>query len=490
MTINALSRTPNQSLVLSRRKILATMHRQDREFLPAALEILETPPSPVSSALIKLICGMVVAALAWSYFGHLDIIAEAKGKIQPVGRIKIIQPLETGKVQALKVASGQHVSAGDVLVQLENAEAVADETAMSDSVAAWRGEVARRKAAIDTARARAFDNPVARHWPEDVPLIIREREERIFMGDIGQLEGTISSLEAQARQKAAGIDRLKGTVAAQSTLVDTLRKRVDLRAALVEKDAGSKVSLIDAMETMQTEQATLTDERGQLAENIADAEVIPLDITKTVETFIADNAQRLSEAERQADDLAQKLAKASARAGYTVLASPIDGTVTALAVTTVGQVVGSGMELMRIVPDSEDLEIEAYLMNRDIGFVNPGQSAIVKLDSFPFTQYGSLDGQVIRVSTDAIPAPDATQTEGDPTTTTRQVSQTGGQRVQNLVYPVTLSMQKTYVNVDGKQIHLISGMTVSVEVRTGRRRVIEYLLSPLVDVASRGIRER
>lgn len=490
MTINVPAKVAAKNLEQTRRQVLSRMHRQDKEFLPAALEILESPPSPISSALILLICGMVITALIWSYFGHIDIMAEAQGKIQPVGRIKIIQPLETGKVQALKVTNGQHVSAGDVLVQLENAEVVADETSMRDALSAWRGEIVRRKAAIETARARAFDRPLQPVWPDDVALVVREREARIFAGDVRQLGGTISSLDGQERQKLAAVERLKSMISAQTALVVTLRTRVDMRKNLLQNDAGSKVSLIDAMQTMQTEEATLADEQGQLQENLADAAVIPLEITKAIDTFVADNAQKLSEAERQADDLAQKLAKAAARTGYTILTSPIDGNVTALALTTVGQVVASGMEMMRIVPDTKDLEIEAYLKNMDIGFVEPGQIAIVKLDSFPFTQYGSIGGKVTSVSTDAIPEPDASQTEGDPTSTSRQVSQSGGQRVQNLVYPTTLSLDQDYMSVEGKKIHLLSGMTVSIEVRTGRRRVLEYLLSPLVDVASKAIRER
>ena len=262
-----------------------------------------------------------------------------------------------------------------------------------------------------------------------------------------------------------------------------------MRALLVTMNAGSKANLLDSTSDMQTQMTTLAQQKGQLAEAVANLAYLDKEMRRVRETFIADNAQKAGEAERQAEDLAEKLVKAKTRLGHTTLVSPIDGIVQASALTTVGQIVSSGEELMRIVPDGATLEIECYLPNKDIGFVKEGQQAIVKIESFPFTRYGTIDAKVTRVARDAIPEPDADQQEKDPTQPSRHVAN-GAQRTQNLVFPVTLRLDKAFVAVDGANMPIGAGMAVTVEIRTGSRRILEYVFSPLVQIGSEAIKER
>ena len=158
--------------------------------------------------------------------------------------------------------------------------------------------------------------------------------------------------------------------------------------------------------------------------------------------------------------------------------------------TTVGQVVSSGEELMRVVPADAILEIECYLPNKDIGFVKEGQEAIIKIDSFPFTRYGTIKARVTRVARDAIPEPDAAQQEANPTKGVRSGGQAGAQRTQNLVFPVTLQPESRTINIDGVLAPLGAGMAVTAEIRTGDRRILEYVFSPLTQIASEAMRER
>jgi len=185
------------------------------------------------------------------------------------------------------------------------------------------------------------------------------------------------------------------------------------------------------------------------------------------------------------------LTKAKATLEHKTLVSPIDGIVQAVSVTTIGQVVTTGQELMRLVPDNAPLEIEAYVENKDIAFIQQGQEAIVKVEAFPFTRYGTVSGQVTHVAADSIPAPDAQRAEGDPTQTTRQPGIfAGASRVQALVYPVTVKPSATFIAADGNKVPLGAGMTVSVEIKTGSRRILEYIFSPLVEISSQAMRER
>ena len=145
---------------------------------------------------------------------------------------------------------------------------------------------------------------------------------------------------------------------------------------------------------------------------------------------------------------------------------------------------------MRIVPDGTELEIEAYVENKDIGFVEAGQPAIVKIESFPFTRYGVFEAKVARVAHDAIPEPDAQTVEGNPAKTTKSSYFGGAQRTQNLVFPVTLTLARKTMDIDGAHIPLRPGMAATVEVKTGKRRILEYVFSPLVETVSSAMKER
>jgi hemolysin D len=467
-----------------------TGRRTDREFLPAALAILETPPSPAKVWLIWTICGLFAFAVGWTYWGRIDIIATAQGKIQPRGRVKTIQPVETGKVIAIHAANGQHVAQGAVLIALDDAEAKADHADAATQLLAFQAELLRRLSALSAVQGPSVETGAAVAWPQDVPPSMRLREERVLGGDLRQLAANVKSFDAQIVQKKAEQERLKQTIAAQETLIATLQERVNMRTILEATQAGSKASRIDAQETLQVQQTALATQKGQLAEAQAAAVVLVQDREKAVETFKAENGQKLADAERQIDDFSQKEAKAAAKLGHMTITSPIGGMVLGLSVTTLGQVVNPSEEIMRIVPDGTELEIEAYLENKDIGFVEPGQAAIVKVESFPFTRYGVLDASVLRVAHDAIPEPDAQTVEGNPAKTTKQSFFGSAQRTQNLVFPVTLSLAQTSMDIDGVAVPLRPGMTASVEVKTGKRRILEYLFSPLVQTVSSAMRER
>jgi len=319
---------------------------------------------------------------------------------------------------------------------------------------------------------------------------LREREDAVLAADLNQLNAQLASIEAQRDQKRAERDQLVKTIETQKRLIATLQQRVDMRTTLVNERAGAKAAVIDATETLQYQQTQLAIQQGQLASDETGMAVVARDAEKTLQSFISENAQKLADAERQAEDLDQKLAKATAKTDYMTLRAPIDGNIQASMVTSVGQVVATGQEAMRIVPDGAALEIEVYALNRDIGFIHEGQEAVVKIESFSFTRYGTINAHVTRVASDAIPEPDASQIEGDPAKTTNGAGFAGAQRTQNLVFPVTLTPDAASIDVDGRAAPLTPGMAVTVEVRTGSRRILEYLFSPLVEVTSGAMKER
>jgi hemolysin D len=466
---------------------LPTLRRtalSDREFLAPALEILETPASPVQVAFLWIICALVAVALVWAYFGRIDIIAAAQGKFQPTGNVKVIEPLETGRVAAIYASNDTPVKAGDIVVELDRSSAEADVGAAKEELASARAETLRRQAALAAASARAFSPVPAIHWPDDVSSALRQREDRVLAADLGQLAAALASFDAQRAQKSAERDMLMQTIATQKRLVATLQERVDMRTRLVEAQAGARAAVIDATETLQYQQTQLAMQQGQLASISTGLEVIARDSEKAIQSFLSDDAQKLSDAERRVEDAGQRLAKAEATVDHLTLRAPITGRVQSSVIANVGQVVTSGQEIMRVVPEGSKLEIQAYVANREIGFVTVGQEAVVKVEAFPFTRYGSIKARVKRI------ASDASAIEGDPTRPSNTTGFAGGERTQNLVFAVVLEPEASTISVDGVEQPLTSGMAATVELKTGARRLLEYVFSPLVEVASRAMRER
>ncbi len=295
----------------------------------------------------------------------------------------MIEPVETGRVVAVHVANDSAVKAGDTLIELDPSAAEADAKEARADLAAAEAEGVRRREALAAARAGRYAPSRVVAWPEEVDQSLRAREERVLAADLGQLAATVASFDAQKTQKIAERDMLTKTIATQKNLVATLQERVDMRTKLVESQSGAKSAVIDATETLQYQQTQLAMQQAQLASASTGLDVITRDSEKAVQSFLSDQAQKLETAERQAEEHRQRLAKAEALVDNLTLKAPIDGRVQSSIVTNVGQVLTSGQEVMRIVPQDSQLEIEAYVLNRDIGFVHVGQDAVVKVEVLP-----------------------------------------------------------------------------------------------------------
>lgn len=484
----ARAKTPKATAPQNARRL--PIRRQDKAFLPSALQVLETPPAPLASLMIAIICAFFAAAAVWSYYGQIDVIAVAQGKVQPIGRIKTVQSARPGRVMTLAVDDGAKVKAGDVLFQLDPRAAIAEKDAVTAELSSYEAEIVRRRAAIQGARTDLTALVVAADFPDSISPSIRDSKRRALEADFSALKANLAKLTADLTQKTAEKSRLAATIAAQRDLLAILQERVDMRAKMETANIGSRASVIDADETLATQKATLAQETGQLGEISANLDVIRGQMDAAVKSFIADNAEKLDEAERQVSIFRQRLARADLELDQTTIRSPIDGVVQSSALTTIGQVVNPGDELMRVVPEDAGLEIECYLPNKDIGFVKPGQSAVLKIESFPFTRYGTIEATVTRVAKDAIPEPDANLAEADPTRTKLAGKRSGADRLQNLVYPVTLRPSRLSLDVDGSKVPLRAGMALTVEIKTGERRLIDYVLSPIQQVQTEALRER
>lgn len=466
-------------------------HADDREFLPAALELMETPPSPVRIAFLYAICASVVLVLAWSYFSHLDVYASAPGKIQPAGRTKVIQPIEVGKVLAIRFRDGDRVKEGDVVIELDSGEATAVYKAALSRLHSLRAEIGRRNVANDAARLDAPLAPAAMAWDGDIPESIRQREERVLQADLAQLAASLENLAAQRKLKLTDQKRYAADLAAQRAFIAILAERVDMREQLFKKNFESRAHILDALQQVKQGEASATSIEGMLSQATAELPVLDSQLVKTRESFITENTEKLVAAERQVEEVEQQLVKAEVDLSHMTLRAPISGVVQATAVTTIGQVVTTSQELMHIVPEGAPLEIEAHVLNSDIGFVHCGQDVVIRVDAFPYTRYGAVPGKVTRVATDAIAsATAAAQKTSGSSAGGRSSITAAAQHTQDLVFPVLVIPERTHLTAGGREFPLTPGMTVSLDIKTDRRRVIDYILSPLKGIAATAMRER
>jgi hemolysin D len=449
-------------------------------FLPAALEIVETPPSPTGRAIGISVIALFCFALIWSIFGTVDIVATAPGKIIPTGGTKIIQPFESGVVSAIHVHDGQSVAAGDVLIELDPTMSEAERDHLRSDLVSAKLDVARLRAALS-----ARPDPVQEFRPpEEASPALIEMNRQLLISQLAEQQGKQAALDRQLKQKEAERDTIAAAITKVETTIPVLTQRVDIRKYLYDKDLGSKLTYLTEYQDLIGQQQEILVQKSRLQE--AEAALAALSETRgqTAAEYRRTRFEELTKAEQKASGLAQDVIKAEQRTKLQALTAPVDGVVQQLAVHTVGGVVGPGQVLLAVVPLDSHLEIEAMVSNRDIGFVHAGQGAEIKVDTFNFTRYGLIHGDVLSVSKDAI-SRDRSQDKSNDKGTDKT-----GEQNQELNYAARVSLDRTQMQVEDKLVNLTPGMAVTVEIKTGSRQIIGYLFSPVMQYKQEMFRER
>jgi hemolysin D len=443
---------------------------QELEFLPAALEIVETPPSPIGRAIGATIILLFCAALIWASVGTIDIVASAPGKIVPSGRTKVIQPFESGVVRSIQVQDGQAVKAGDVLIELDPTVNAAERDHLHNDLLAERLNIARLRAAL-----AGGDDPTADFTPPaeaDSALISAQRQ--LLLNQVTEHRAKIAALASQQEQKEAEQGTIAATIHKLETTIPVIQQRVDILKVLVDKQLGSKLTYLEILQALLGQQEDIGVQRSHFQEAAAAAAAIR-------------ETRGQAEAEYR-HALSDDLAKAEQKTKLQLLTAPVDGVVQQLAIHTVGGVVTPAQSLLVVVPSDSRLEIEAMVSNRDIGFVHAGQEAEIKIDTFNFTRYGLLHGQVLTVSQDAV-IRDWKQDRFDDRELGTQ-NETSEPKDQELNYTARISLDHAQMQIDDRMVNLSPGMATTVEIKTGSRTILSYLLSPLLRYRQETFRER
>jgi hemolysin D len=453
----------------------------EREFLPAALEIVETPPSPIGRIGAYCIAGVFAFAIAWASIGRVDIVATSKGKIIPTGHTKILQPFEIGVVRAILVHDGQAVKAGDVLIELDPTMDQADLGHQQSDLMAAKIDIARLTAALESQ-----SNPNARFVPPPGASPDQAKMGAEFLdGQVSQYRSKLAALVSEEVQKRAELESQKVSIGKIEALLPLMEERTQMRKTLFDHQTGTKIAYLEDQQQLLSNQKERDVQTSHLKEMEAAVVAAKAKIEETRSEFRRGLLNDLAEADRKANGLAQDVAKSEQRTKYQALRAPIDGTVQQLAIHTVGGVVTPAQTLLAIVPSDSRLEIEAMVDNQDIGFVHPGQDAAIKIDTFNFTRYGLRHGKVVSLSQDAI----TRDSKSDSKPTTGGDAGADG-RASEPAYAARVSLDRTQMDVDGKSLDLSPGMAVTVEIKTGSRRIIGYLLSPLMRHTQESLHER
>jgi hemolysin D len=451
----------------------------EREFLPAALEIVETPPSPIGRLGAYCLVGVITLVIVWSWFGRVDIVAVSKGKIIPTGHTKIVQPFEIGVVRAILVHDGQTVRVGDVLIELDPTMNQADLDHQRSDLMAAKIDIARLSAAV-----KSESDPDARFVPPAGASPEQARMgEQFLIGEMSQYRSKLASLAGDEAQKRAELESQKVSINKIQAVLPLMEERTQMRKTLFDHQTGTKLAYLENLQELLSSQKDLEVQTSRLKEAEASVVASKAKLEETRAEFHRGILSDLAEATRKANGLAQDVAKSEQRTKYQALTAPIDGTVQQLAIHSVGGVVTPAQALLTIVPADSKMEIEAMVDNQDIGFVHAGQEAAIKVDTFNFTRYGLLHGNVVTLSQDAIPRDNASKSEPS-----KQGANDAGAAEPS--YAARVSLDQTQMQIDDKLLNLSPGMAVTVEIKTGTRRIIDYLLSTILRHSQESLRER
>ncbi|WP_110947772.1 HlyD family type I secretion periplasmic adaptor subunit [Pseudomonas bohemica] len=436
------------------------------QFLPAALELQDKPVHPAPRIFMWIIMAFAALALTWSFVGKIDVVATASGKIIPSGKTKVIQSSETAVVKAIHVTDGQAVKAGQVLLELDSTSADADVSRIRSDLLAARIDRARAEAMLDAISGRKSPSSLAGSIPDADPGHILAAE-RWLQGQYQEYRSSLDLVEAEIQQRQADIQSARAQVMNFQKALPIATKLANDYEHLLEKQYIARHAYFEK------EQARLDIERQLKVQQVSvlQSTAALKEAERRKEGVLAQTKRAMLDSLQQADQkiasLAQELNKAIYQENLTTIEAPVDGTVQQLITHTVGGVVTPAQPLMYLVPENQPVEIEAMVENKDIGFIHEGQSVTVKVDTFTFTKYGTLQGKVRSISLDAI-----------------------DDEKRGLIYSSKITLDTSSLFVDGHAFVLSPGMSVNAEIKIDSRRVIDYFLSPLTQHISEGLRER
>jgi len=449
----------------------------EQAFLPAALSLQETPVHPAPRRIACVLMALFTIAVAWACLGQIDIVAVAPGRIIVSDRTKVVQPLERSVVQRILVKDGDHVEAGQTLVELDPTDARADKASLKEAAKAAQSEWLRSRVLLQMLskselsaqiiQAQTAKNTLNQEAPATWNPKDKAEAQAQLAAEWSDITARLAKLSAEHQRRQAEAATVRAMIAKLDATLPIARQREqDFQALTAQGFMSGHANQDRTRERIELERDLATQQA-----RLQEAQAALREAEHTRSAYLAETQRTLSERQAQADlkrhQSGQELTKATQREQLATLTAPVSGTVQQLALHTEGGVVTEAQALMVIVPDAASVSAEVTLENKDIGFVAPGQDVAIKLETFPFTRYGTVKASVDKVTQDAV-----------------------NDEKRGAIFPAMLKLNQTTIDVDGKHIKLAPGMNITAEIKTGKRRVIDYLLSPIQRAGGESLRER
>ncbi|GGB54234.1 HlyD family type I secretion periplasmic adaptor subunit [Oceanisphaera marina] len=444
----------------------------------AAAVLLNTPKA--GKSLIWAMLVFVVVALVWAYFAELEEVTSGMGKVIPSSQIQVVSNLEGGIVRELYVREGQRVEKGQALLLIDDTRFLSDLREREQEIAALQGDVRRLKAEVSSMHIQE-DTGLA--WREQVkvakielefPDEFREQypgqpefQRSLYNERLGFVKNQLSIFGNQIEQREQEVIETNAKVRTLQRGVSLAAREVNMSRPLAREGIVPQVEILRLERQLNQLKGELESARlmlpklnASLRENIFKRKEVAL-------TFRSEAQQELNERRNRLMQLQQGEVGLQDRVRRTSVTSPVKGTIKTLNVNTVGGVVQPGIDLVEIVPLEDTLLIEARIEPKDIGFLRPGLEAMVKFTAYDFTIYGGLVGEVEKISADSIQ-----DDEG------------------NTFFLATVRTRESYLGTEAAPLKIIPGMQAGVDVITGKKSVLDYLLKPILRAKQGALRER
>jgi len=387
-----------------------------------------------SHIILWMTFSFIIIAIIWANFAELDEVTRGSGKTTPSSHIQVIQNLEGGILSEILVREGDIVQKGQALLQLDPVRFASSLNETKLKYYELLAATARLSAEVDNTSLVTPDE-VLKNAPD-----IAKNAKQLFDSRRKELNASTKILQEQVNQYSRGYSLLK--------------EELDMSAPLVEEGAMSKVELLRIKREANGIRGQLSDAKNKLAE--------------TKVRFQTKALEELNQVKAELDRTSESTFALEDRVSRTRVASPVKGIIKQLKVTTIGGVIQPGMDLVEIVPIDDQLLIQAEIRPADIAFLRPGQKAIVKLTAYDFSIYGGLEAELEHISADSI----TNEEDGES------------------YYIIRLRTNKNYLEKNGARLEIISGMTADVDILTGKKSVLDYLLKPILKARERALKER
>ncbi len=418
---------------------------------------------PLSKHLLLVsIALFFVIFIIWANFATLDEVTRGNGKIIPSSEVQALQSLDAGIVDEILIKEGDFVRKDQVLLQLRDIEASSDLGANRARYLGILASITRLQAEAEGKDDVEFPDEVIKEAPSSV-----KEELNTFRANRSQLQGQIKVLEEQMTQRKQELDELNVRIADLRGVIYLQRKEMNMIKPLVERGSAPKLELLQLQRGIKERTSELNGLKSSLPRASSAIDEAKARLNDIVKTAQADAQAELSAKLTELNEIRERLSGLKERKGRREIKSPVDGIIQELMVNTIGGVVRAGEDLIKIVPKDDQLIVEAKIKPSDRAFIYPGQQAVIKITAYDFSVYGGLKGELIDISADTIE-----DEQG------------------NSFYRVRLRTHETELKRKGEVLPIIPGMVASVDILTGEKTMMQYLLKPFVKTLDNAMNER